>query len=96
MPKNTVIDLLIYICEYSSTAKHKPDYLFPFLNYAVTNMANYQQLVLSGQQPDWRIKEALLCAVGHLQSYIDKEKAVLNAVIEPMLMTHVLPDLESV
>lgn len=39
MPKNTVIDLLQYICMYqSSGSKSKPDYLYPFLNYAVTNM----------------------------------------------------------
>jgi len=41
MPKNTVIDLLLYICMYKSSKKGKPDYLFPFLNYAVTNMTTY-------------------------------------------------------
>ena len=45
MPKNTVIDLLQYICSYISTpktkgkkVKRKPDYLFPFLNFVVNNM----------------------------------------------------------
>ena len=41
MPKNTVIDLLQYIVMYKSNKKGKPDYLVPFLNYAVTNMNNY-------------------------------------------------------
>ena len=48
MPKNTVIDLLQYVCSYISTpkvkgkkAKRKPDYLFPFLSFAVTNMVQY-------------------------------------------------------
>lgn len=69
MPKNTVIDLLQYITMHKSDKKGKPDYLFPFLNYAVTNMNSYLELKNQGAQtPDWRIKEALLCAVGHLQS----------------------------
>ncbi len=42
MLKNTVIDLLQYICMYQSGgSKAKPDYLYPFLNYAVSNMQNY-------------------------------------------------------
>lgn len=85
MPKNTVIDLMQYICMHKSDKKGKPDYLFPFLNYAVTNMTSYLQMKASGGTPDWRIKEALLCAVGHLQSQIHDERAVLNAQIEPML-----------
>jgi hypothetical protein len=43
MPKNTVIDLLQYLCSYISTPKVKgqkkqkrqPDFLFPFLGYCV-------------------------------------------------------------
>lgn len=71
MPKNTVIDLLIYICSYASgpktkKTKRKPDYLFPFLNFAVQNMGQYQQQLAQGGSPDWRIKEGLLCAIGHL------------------------------
>ena len=43
-----------------------PDYLVPFLNYAVKNMLEYSQMKEQLKSPDWRIKEALLCAVGHL------------------------------
>lgn len=95
MPKNTVIDLMQYIVEHKSDSKAKPDYLFPFLNYAVTNMNSYLELKNQGGTPDWRIKEALLCAVGHLQSQIHDERAVLNAQIEPMLRQHVMPELTS-
>ena len=35
MPKNTVIDLVQYICMYKSDKNGKADYLFPFLSYAV-------------------------------------------------------------
>jgi hypothetical protein len=45
MPKNTTIDMLQYICMFKSggdKASVKPDYLFPFLNYAVNNMKNYK------------------------------------------------------
>jgi hypothetical protein len=31
MPKNTAIDLLLYICMYAPTKKAKPEYLMPFL-----------------------------------------------------------------
>lgn len=51
MPKNTTIDLLQYICMYKSggdSSSVKPDYLFPFLNYAVNNMKNYKQLQQTG------------------------------------------------
>lgn len=44
MPKNTVIDLLQYICMYQSGGtKSKPDYLYPFLNYVLSNMNTYLQ-----------------------------------------------------
>lgn len=44
MPKNTIIDLLQYICMYQSgDKKSRPDYLYPFLNYVVTNMQTYFQ-----------------------------------------------------
>jgi hypothetical protein len=38
MPKNTVIDLVQYICMHKSDPKGRADYLIPFLNYAVENM----------------------------------------------------------
>lgn len=78
MPKNTIIDLLIYVCSYISTKKvkgqktvRKPDYLFPFLNFAVTNMNQYAEQIQQGNSPDWRIKEALLLAIGHLHDLIN-------------------------
>ena len=82
MPKNTVIDLLQYIVMYKSNKKDKnakPDYLIPFLNYAVTNMNNYIQAVQAGQNPDWRIKEALLCSIGHLRNKIDEDGGHITA-----------------
>jgi len=48
--------------------------------------------VLAGESPDWRIKEALLLAVGHLESEITDQKE-LEASMEPMLMTHVMHEL---
>jgi len=50
----------------------KPDYLYPFLTYAVNNMTEYKEKFTSGQAPDWRIKEALLLAVGHLEDEISQ------------------------
>ena len=48
----------------------KPDYLVPFLNYMANNMTEYQQKTQQGIYVDWRIKEALLLAVGHLEDEI--------------------------
>jgi importin-7 len=41
MPKNTLIDLIQYICKYKSNKKGKQDYLIPFLTYAKQNMEQY-------------------------------------------------------
>ena len=44
MPKNTCIDLLQYACCYrSGNKKSKPDYLYPFLAFATTNMTQYNE-----------------------------------------------------
>lgn len=96
MPKNTLIDLIQYICKYKSNKKGKQDYLIPFLTYAKTNMEQYQALAAQIQTPDWRIKEALMTAVGFLEGEISQEKATLGPMMEPLMATHVLPELSSV
>ena len=58
-------------------------------------MQTYLNQTQAGLQPDWRIKEALLCGVGHLESQIHKEKDGLAKQMEPMLITHVLHELKS-
>ena len=42
-PKNQMQDLLTYLCKYKSTKKKnvKPDYLQGFLQYAVSNLNEY-------------------------------------------------------
>lgn len=96
MPRNNVIDLLQYIVTYKTTKgkNTKPDYLFPFLNYAASNMSQYQEQVNAGGSPDWRIKEALIIAIGNLTEQINRWKE-LKTSMEPMLMQHVLPELKS-
>jgi len=101
MPKNTIIDLLIYICNYSSEnvggkkkKGAKPDYLFPFLNYVSENLAQYATQVASGATPDWRVKEALLYAVGSLKDQVECQPE-LSSQMEPMLTNHVLAELKS-
>ena len=42
MPKNTVIDLIQYICKHKSNKNSPPDYLIPFLVYAKNNMDTYR------------------------------------------------------
>jgi hypothetical protein len=76
MPKNTCLDLLQYVCQYKSKKKGKPDFLIPFLTYSTNNMVEYQQMIASGANPDWRIKEALLSALGYLSDEIENFKDV--------------------
>jgi hypothetical protein len=43
-PKNTVVDLLIYLCNYKSVKKSKkPDYLNNFLSFCANNLNQYAQ-----------------------------------------------------
>ena len=48
----------------------------------------------AGTNPDWRIKEALLFAIGSLNEVIRHYDDLANN-IEPMLKAHVFPDLNS-
>ena len=95
MPKNTTIELLVGICNIKQQKgkKVKPDYLVPFLSFATNNMNQYNEQVKAGANPDWRIKEALLYAIGSLSETI-KNHDDISANIEPMLKEHVLPFLQ--
>ena len=57
-------------------------------------MQQYSDNVQAGNNPDWRIKEALLFAIGNLTETIGLHKDLARN-IEPMLKTHVLPDFTS-
>ena len=59
-------EFLRYISRYKSQNKKgvKPDYLVPFLNFIMNKMQEYGDAVKSGSNPDWRLKEALILAVG--------------------------------
>lgn len=66
----------------------------PFLKFATDNMSQYAEAVAAGGNPDWRVKEALLFAMGSLNEVISLHKD-LKKSIEPMLQGHVLPDFKS-
>lgn len=66
----------------------------PFLSFASNNMQQYSDAVQAGSNPDWRVKEALLYAIGSLNEIIGLHKDLARN-IEPMLKTHVLPDFTS-
>lgn len=94
-PKNTAVDLLNYLCEHKSTKKAKqPDHLKNFLVFCAKNLAEYKQATSTGQNYDWRIKEAILFAVGSLIEEIQPYKQ-LRQLVEPMLIEHVLPALQN-
>lgn len=57
-------------------------------------MQEYKDQLESGANPDWRIKEALLYAVGSLNEIIRMHEDMKRS-IEHMLQAFVLPDLTS-
>ena len=80
-PKNQVQDLLCYLVGYSSGKRKKnkqsgksvdpkPDYLHWFLEFALKNMVEYDQKIAAGEPVDWRIKEALMFAIGTIRDNI--------------------------
>ena len=103
-PRNQVQDLLQYLCKYSSEKPKKskkgkrvdpkPDYLFGYIQWAVKNLREYDEMVAAGQNPDWRIKEALMYTIGTLRDEIMNQKTMKNEM-EQMLVTFVLPELKN-
>ena len=104
-PKSQACELLCDLCKYSSTAKKvqkkngkmkkkkgKPDYLHAFVTYVVNMLTEYQQKIQSGQGADWRVKEALIYAIGSLKDEIQDTQDIYSQ-IEMMLKTHVMPEL---
>ena len=86
--KNQVVEFLIRLCRYKSVKKNKrPDYLHKFLDFALSN------LVQAGST-NWRIKEAIMFAIGSLLDDIRGFKD-LKELMEPMMAQHVLPELQS-
>lgn len=71
-----------------------PEYLVNFLNYVSDNLNQYLTKIQQGEQADWRIKEALLLAVGHLADAIFKIDD-LKQNMESVHMTHVISELSS-
>jgi hypothetical protein len=63
----------MYLCNYLSDKKKKrskPIYLFKFLEFCVRNLNEYA----SHPGADWRIKEAILYAIGSLMDSIKERK----------------------
>ena len=86
--KNQVVEFLGRLCRYKSIKKNKrPDYLHKFLEFALSN------LVQAGAT-SWRIKEAIMFAIGKLLDEIRDFKD-LKELMEPMMAQHVMPELQS-
>ena len=59
--------LLQSLCMYQGgDAKARLCFLFPFLTLIAQNLTTYSQQQTQNLKPDWRIKKALLSALGHL------------------------------
>ena len=93
-PRNVAIDLLKVICSYKSEPKQKtPEYLGGFLKFCSDNLQTYKESSATDQNA-WRIKDAILLAIGHLEEEINDVKAYKNNM-EHMLFTHVFEELKS-
>ena len=87
-----MVDLLSGICVYKKNKKQKrPDFLKSFLEYCYTSLVEFNQQPVT---PDWRIKEAILYAIGSLFEDLNAYKE-LRQQMEPMVMQFVLPELSS-
>ena len=78
-PKNQIQDLLVYLTKYKSDKKTKgsqPDYLSQFLGFAVKNLNEYNAKIANNEVIDWRIKEALMFAIGTIRESIWKVKEI--------------------
>jgi hypothetical protein len=88
-PKNTAVDLLTYLCQYKTVKTGKksskqPDYLRGFLQFCAITLQQYTAAVSAGQNVEWRIKEAVLFAIGSIMEEIQPYKD-LRGTVEPML-----------
>jgi hypothetical protein len=72
----------------------EPKYLVPFLSYANNNLEDYLTKLNNNEQADWRIKEALLLAIGNLADAIYKVER-LRESMEEVHKNHVLGELSS-
>jgi importin-7 len=96
-PKNTAVDLLSYLCQYKSSKKAKqPDYLKPFLMFCGKHLEHYKHSLATPGSPqvDWRVKEAILNAIGGLIETIDAYKD-LKGMMEGVMSGHVLHELDN-
>ena len=72
----------------------RPDYLHMFLEFALKNMVEYDEKIAAGESVDWRIKEALMFAIGTIRDNITGQKD-LKGQMEGNLVRFVLPELKS-
>jgi len=61
------------------------------LQYCVQNLTQYQTNVQQGIDADWRIKEAIMFAIGTIRDEIVSQKD-LKVQMEQMLLIHILPE----
>lgn len=93
--KNTLVDLLNHLCNFKTQNNQLSNikYIHKFLEFCVNNLNQY---AVNAGDSDWRIKEAIMCAVGELAEIIClKNKRDLRPMIEPMLKTHILQELRT-
>lgn len=62
-----------------------------FLEFCVTNLNQYSA---QASTSDWRIKEAILYSIASLYDELTAQKNI-RVMLEPMMITHVLPELQS-
>ena len=107
--KAQAADLLDDLCKYSSDVKKvrkagktvrkrgKPDYLHTFIQFVAQHLTEFEAATLGGQQPDWRIKEALMTAVCCIavSDLLWNNKFNLKDDMEKLLANYILPELKS-
>lgn len=89
-PKSAALDMVLYFATYMSEGADKPDYLEEFLGYCIENLNEYSNM----DQPDPKIKEALLHAISLLADTIKDYDDMVND-FDDFMIRQVLPELSS-
>ena len=91
--KSSILDLITHATRYKSNKEDEnsfPDYLEFFFQYCVDNLSEY----MKQESPDYRIKDALLLAIGQMSVSLLKHDK-FKPTLEEILRQVVFPDFNS-
>ena len=87
--------MINYIATYQKDAEQDvPDHLVTFLTFIQHSMDEYLEKFSAGSSPDFRIKEALMNALGKVNMTLLKITTMHEGLVE-LVAKHIIPELDS-